>query len=138
MKRFVLDDSALIAFLEDRTGAEEVEQLLGMALDGAILLLVPVSTWSSVCRTVWRKKGKSAGDELLQQLSHLPLSFVELDQAGAEKAADIAACESETEVLTAFAAAVAFQRRATLVTANSTPSTLGQDIRIQRIGNSKD
>ena len=134
MKRVVLDESALLVFLKDCDGAEEVEQLLQKALIGEVAVLIPVSTWSAVSSAVLRSKGRNAGEQLLSQLCQLPLSFVDIDHAGAQKAADLAAADAEVGLLTSFAGAVAYQRKATLVSANGVPPSLERQLKVQRVG----
>ncbi len=134
MKRIVLDASALLAFLEDSAGASEIEELLQRAVMNDASILVPVSSWSSVCTAVWHAKGKRDGDHVLQQLTQLPLSFVDLDHSAARKAAELAA-ESQAPILISFSAAVAWQQKATLVMADGIPQALEKQVRVQRVGN---
>jgi predicted nucleic acid-binding protein len=133
MKRFVLDASAVLAYLADQQGANEVEELLRRAVESDAAVSVPLSAWSSVCAAVWRQKGRKEGQHVLQQFCQLPLTFVELDRQGAAKAAELAA-ESEIPILPALSAAVASLRKATLVTADSCLSKLDKLIRVQQIG----
>jgi PIN domain nuclease of toxin-antitoxin system len=132
MKRVVLDESALLAFLWDYPGASDVEELLNRALLGQVIVFVPMSAWSSVCSAVWRAKGKASGEPLLRQLCQLPLSFIELDHSGAQRAAELAE-ESDVSVLMSFAAAIACQRKATLITAERIPQSLSRQVRVQNI-----
>lgn len=128
----MLDASAMLAYLADQPGANEVEELLGRAVAGDAVVSVPLSAWSSVCAAVWRQKGRKEGQHVIQQFCQLPVTFVELDRQGATKAAELAT-ESEIPILPAISAAVAYLRKATLVTADSCLSKLDKVIKVRQI-----
>ena len=46
MKRTVLDASALMTFFEDRPGADKVEDLIRLGLEGKRQLLMSVANWA--------------------------------------------------------------------------------------------
>ena len=68
MKTHVLDASALMAFLEDRAGAERVEELLAKAAEAKRPLLMSVVNWGEVYYSVWRARGEKAADAKLAKL----------------------------------------------------------------------
>jgi PIN domain nuclease of toxin-antitoxin system len=123
MKKLVLDTSAILAFLEDKPGAEEVQDLLEKAIANGLILFVPVTSWAAVCEQVWRRSGRGTGEHVLQQLRQLPLAFVQIDQTIAKSAAEVT-LETGLSLLTSIGAVIARDRKATFVTAEQIPLDL--------------
>jgi len=111
---YVLDANALMAFFEDRPGARKVEGLLQEA-EITRPLVLSVIHWGEVYYSLWRIRGRAVAREKLEEISRLPVEVVDVDQATAELAAAFKA-EHNLPYVDSFAAAMAVQRRATLVT----------------------
>ena len=115
MKRYVLDASALMTFFEDRPGAQKVEELLRRAAESQRFLLLSVINWGEVYYSVWRAQGKKTADEKLKHMAQLPLEIMDVDLATTKLAAEWKATY-KLPYADCFAAALARQQKATLVT----------------------
>ena len=70
MKRIVLDASAVITFFEDRPGAEKVEDLIRLAVNGKRQLLMSVVNWGEVYYSTWRSKGPGVARKIIEDLAN--------------------------------------------------------------------
>jgi len=117
MKTYVLDASALMAFFEDRPGAEKVEELLAKAAEAKRPLLMSVVNWGEVYYSVWRARGEKAAAAKLAEIAQLPIQVVDVDLELAQLAARLKA-QYHLPYADCFAAALAQARKATLVTSD--------------------
>jgi predicted nucleic acid-binding protein len=117
MKRIVLDASALMTFSANRPGAEKVEQLIQLAVDGRRELLMCIVNWGEVYYSVWRDQGAGFARHFLAQMAQLPIHFVPADVELARHAAEFKA-NFNLPYVDGFAAALAVQRKATLATSD--------------------
>ncbi len=115
MKRYVLDASAVMTFFEDRPGADKVENLLEGAAEKQRFLLMSVVNWGEVYYSVWRTHGEDAANEKLKQIAQLPIEVIDVDMPTTKLAASLKAGH-KLPYADCFAAALAQQRKATLVT----------------------
>ena len=117
MKRVVLDASALMAFFEDRPGAEKVEELISQAVSGKKELLMSVVNWGEVYYSTWRARGRDAAHKLVAEIAQLPIEVVPADFELTKLAAELKA-QHKLPYADCFAAALAQQRRAILAAAD--------------------
>jgi len=117
MKRIVLDASALMTFSANRPGAEKVEQLIQLAVDGKRELLMCVVNWGEVYYSVWRDQGPGVARHFLAQMAQLPIHLVPADAELARRAAEFKA-NFNLPYVDGFAAALAAQRKAALATSD--------------------
>ncbi len=117
MKRIVLDASAVMTFSANRPGAEKVEHLLQLAVDGKRELLMCVVNWGEVYYSVWRDQGPGVARHLLAQLAQLPIHLVPADVELARHAAEFKA-NFNLPYVDGFAAALAVARKASLATSD--------------------
>jgi ribonuclease VapC len=117
MKRIVLDASALMTFSANRPGAEKVEQLIQLAVDGKRELLMCVVNWGEVYYSVWRDQGPGFARHILAQIAQLPIHLVPADVELARHAAEFKA-NFNLPYVDGFAAALAVQRKASLATSD--------------------
>ena len=115
MDRHVLDASALMAFFEDRLGADRVQELLVKAAGVKRPLLMSVVNWGEVYYSVWRAHGERAAEGKLHDIAQLPVVVVEADTELTKLAASLKARHS-LPYADCFAAALARARKAVLVT----------------------
>jgi len=115
VKRYVLDASAVMAFFEDRPGAETVEKLLAKAAERQQFLLMSVINWGEVYYSVWRTRGEDAANEKLRELAQLPIEVVDVDMPTTKLAASLKA-QHNLPYVDCFAAALAHHHKAILVT----------------------
>ena len=117
MKRIVLDASAVMTFSANRPGAEKVEQLIHLALDGKRELLMCVVNWGEVYYSVWRDQGPGFARHILAQIAQLPIHLVPADVELARHAAEFKA-NFNLPYVDGFAAALAVVRKASLATSD--------------------
>ena len=117
MKRIVLDASALMTFSANRPGAEKVEQLIQLAVDGKRELLMCVVNWGEVYYSVWRDQGPGVAQHILEQIAQLPIHLVAADVELARHAAEFKA-NFNLPYVDGFAAALAAHRKASLATSD--------------------
>jgi predicted nucleic acid-binding protein len=127
----VLDSWALMAFFEDESSAEEVEQLLVKAEAGTHHLLLGVVNWGEVYYTTMRKASRQAADEMAMEIAGLNIELVpaEADLHLVRQAA-IYKATKKLSYADAFAAALAKIRNAELVTGNPEFKQVEAEIRI--------
>ena len=117
MKRTVLDASALMTFFEDRPGADKVEDLIRLGVEGKRQLLMSVVNWGEVYYSTWRAKGPGVARQVLNDIAQLPLEIVDADLELTRSAAELRA-EHKLPYSDCFAAALAVNRKASLATSD--------------------
>ena len=130
----VLDSFALIAYFRDEPGAETMEGLLISAGKSAgkkdsPLLMTDVN-YAEVKYSIVKKDGAAAWAEAAKVLEGLPIDFHSTTRALADTAADFKA-RFKLSLADAFAAALAKERRAELVTGDLEFKALEKEIKIQ-------
>jgi predicted nucleic acid-binding protein len=111
---YVLDTSALLTFIEDEAGADQVQELLEKAKRNEFILLVSFISFMEMYYISLQERGQEETQERVKLLAALPIVRVESSeslgtQAGAIKAAH------RLSVADAWIAALAQERDATLV-----------------------
>ena len=129
MKRTVLDASAVMAFFEDRPGADKVEELISLAVAGKRDLLMSVVNWGEVYYSVWRAKGQGAARQAAAELAQLPLEIVPADFELTRLAATFRA-NHKLPYADCFAAALASDRRALVVTADADFKAVANELQV--------
>jgi predicted nucleic acid-binding protein len=129
MKRIVLDASAVMTFSANRPGAEKVEQLIQLALDGKRELLMCVVNWGEVYYSVWRDQGPGFARHILAQMAQLPILLVPADVDLACHAAEFKA-NFNLPYVDGFAAALAADRKASLATSDKDFARVERHVRI--------
>ena len=118
MKRIVLDASALMTFFEGRPGADKVEEVIRLAVDGKRQLLMSVVSWGEVYYSTWRTRGPGVARKIIEDIGQFPIEFVEADLALTHIAAELRA-NYKLHYTDCFAAALASNRKASLLTSDS-------------------
>ncbi len=127
-RRYVLDANALVGLFEDREGiAEKVERLLHDALLRELPLLMSAVNWGEVFYTEWRYRGESRAREAEERLREMPIAIIGVDQDRATRAAAVKQRHA-LGYADAFAAELAMERDAWLVTADPEFSKLGKTL----------
>ena len=125
----VLDSFALLVFLRGEAGEEKVAALLERAgLRDEPLRMTEVN-YAEVKYIVMRKDGKERWDEIARELPALPIEFHSATRALADLAADFKA-RYRISLGGAFAAALAKERKADLVTGDPEFKTIEKEIKI--------
>ena len=130
MKSVVLDSCALIAILFDETGAEEVEEMFSSAASADRPLYISAINWAEVLYIVRRRQGQAGVDKAQEFGRNMPIEIVPADSEFAAKASEYkAACK--ISLADAFAAALAKEKKAELVTADPEFRSVEKEIRIR-------
>lgn len=124
MKTYVLDASALIAFLQKSPGAYKVNELLKEALQERAKVLISAVNYGEVYGTILRQHGQEQALTAVQAVSPLPIEVLDATPQRACKAADVKA-KHKLYYADSFAAALAIEHQATLVTSDSDFRKLG-------------
>jgi len=114
-RAIVLDSWAVIAYLEDEDAAAKVADIIADAHDEQIPLLVTVVNAGEVWYIVARQTSAADADGSIKQLRDLGIQFVDADW-GLAKDAGYFKSKNKMSFADAFAAALAKQRKAYLVT----------------------
>src|SRR5476651_2251988 len=129
MKITVLDASALLALFLDEPGAEKMEHLFQAASEADRPVFISAVNWAEVLYKMERKHGK-AGLETAHQFERTtPLEAVPVDRELAESAA-LLKNEYDLGLADAFAAALAKNKKAELVTADREFKSVEKEIKI--------
>ena len=126
----ILDSFALIAYLRDESGAADVEQLLLEATKNDSALHMSEVNYAEVKYSIICKDGRPAWAKAAAALQALPIEFHPTSLEGAEVAADFKA-RFRLSLADAFAAALAKERRAELVTGDPEFRALGHEVKIR-------
>ena len=129
-RRYVLDANALIGFFEDRQRvAEKVRQLLGEALRQDLLLLISAVNWGEVFYIAWRRHGEEKAREADARLQRMPIAVIAADRERASRAGTLKE-KHGLGYADAFAAELAIEYGAWLVTADPEFSKVGKGLRV--------
>src|SRR5450432_3529558 len=127
-RRFVLDANALVGLFEDRRGiAEKVELLLRDALLRGAPLLMSAVNWGEAFYMEWRYRGESKAREAALRVQEMPIAVIGVDRERATRAGALKQKHS-LGYADAFAAELAIERGAWLVTADPEFSKVGKSL----------
>jgi predicted nucleic acid-binding protein len=125
----VLDSFALIAYFRDEPGAETVETLLVTAGKKDSPVHMTDVNYAEVKYSIVKKDGTAAWEEAAKILQGLPIDFHSTTRAMADIAADFKA-RFKLSLADAFAAALAKERKADLVTADREFRAIEKEIKV--------
>jgi predicted nucleic acid-binding protein len=132
-RRYVLDANALIGFFEDREiAARKIERLVDEALRQGSPLLMSAVNWGEVFYTTYRRHGHTMAQEAESRLLELPIAVIEVDRERASRAAALKQ-KHNLGYADAFAAELAIERAAWLVTADPEFSHIGGSLSLYRL-----
>jgi len=130
IRRYVLDANALIGFFEGRqTASGKVRQLLSEALRLELPLLMSAVNWGEVFYMEWRYHGEATARTIEADLHRLPIAVIGIDFERATRAAALKQ-KYNLGYADAFAAELAIERGAWLVTADPEFSKLGKTLSV--------
>jgi|ERR1022692_1934881 ribonuclease VapC len=125
MRTYVFDASALFAFLRDKPGASKVEELLIEARRGRAKVMMSAVNYGEVYGRILRDFGPEQALTVVQAAIPLPIEMLDATPQRACQAADLKA-KHKLYYVDSFAAALAIERKATLVTSDSDFRKLGR------------
>ncbi len=125
----VLDSHALLALLRDELGAEAVATILEKAGQRDRPVHMTEVNYAEVQYTIRRKDGDAAWATIAGELRAAPIEFHPADRRLADLAADFKA-RFKISMADAFAAALAKEKKAELVTGDPEFKALEEEIKI--------
>lgn len=129
-RRYVLDANALISFFEDRRGAaEKVERLIEEALHQDMPLFMSAVNWGEVFYIAWRRHGEETAWQAEARLQEMPIAVIGVDRDRASRAGALKQKHS-LGYTDAFAAELAIERGAWLVTADTEFAKVGKTLSV--------
>ncbi|OGL41360.1 MAG: hypothetical protein A2042_05575 [Candidatus Schekmanbacteria bacterium GWA2_38_11] len=132
MKGFILDSYALIAYFEDETGAEKVEEVLKQAENGRTDLLMSIINWGEVYYSIYRSKGEERAEESLLLIEQLPIKVLDADRSLIYHAARLKATRP-IALGDCIAAALAINLNYSVLTGDKEFKKLGDQVKIEWI-----
>jgi predicted nucleic acid-binding protein len=124
MKTYVFDASALFAFLCNRLGAPKVNELLKESRRGRARVLMSAVNYGEVYCRILRDLGPEPALTAVHAVRPLPIELLDVTSQRALQAADVKA-KYKLYYVDSFAAALAIEQKATLVTSDSDFRKLG-------------
>jgi len=124
VKTYVLDASALLAFLEKKPSAPRVNELLKDTMRGRAQILMSAVNYGEVYGKALREYGPERAGRTMGVVSSLPITLVDATSARALLAAGVKV-KYKLYYADSFAAALCFEHKATLVTSDSDFRRLG-------------
>jgi predicted nucleic acid-binding protein len=129
-RRYVLDANALSGFFEARRGAsEKVRHLLGEAARQDLPLLMSAVNWGEVFYIAWRRHGEATAREAEAALLEMPIAVIGVDRERASRAGALKQRHG-LGYADAFAAELAIERGAWLVTADPEFQKVGKSLAV--------
>ncbi len=127
----VVDSWALIAFFEDEPAADRVEELIHRASLDRHKLLMSVINWGEIYYNTMRETSQSDAESRIKEIASLPIEIVGIsDDLKMMRQAAIYKATYRIAYADAFAAALAKERRAELVTGDPEFRPLEKEIKI--------
>jgi len=131
MANRVLDSWALIAFFEDEPAADAVEELLDQASREKHRLYLTSINWAEVYYNTMREVSQETAEQHAQVLANLPIDVVGIgDDLRLARQAAIFKATYRLSLADAFAAALAKEKKAELVTGDPEFKPLEKEIKI--------
>ena len=127
MKTYVLDASALFIFLQEKSSAHKVAELLKEAMHGRAEILMSAVNCGEVYGRILGEHGLNRAAATMSAVNPLPIRIIDVTQQRAFRAAEIKAKHSLYYV-DSIAAALAVEHKATLVTSDSDFRKLGRTV----------
>ena len=129
MSSTILDSHALLAFLRGEPGEEIVNRLLEKAGEKDAPLHMTEVNYAEVQYQIIRKNGAARWTEIASELPTLPIEFHPATRSLADLAADFKA-RHKLSLADAFAAALAKEKKAELVTGDPEFKALEKEIKV--------
>jgi len=129
---YVLDSFALLAYLENETGSQRVQDLFGLCKAGTVKLLLSIINLGEVLYITERERGLPTAQKVLALIEELPVEIVEVSRDLVFLAAHTKA-RNAISYADSFAAALTIQYKATLVTGDLEFKSLEKEIMIEWI-----
>lgn len=131
MANRVLDSWALIAFFEDEPAADTVEEILTQGASEKHRLFLTSANWAEVYYSTMREVSQTAAEAHADVIAQLPIEIVGInDDLKLARQAAIYKATYRLSLTDAFAAALAKEKKAELVTGDPEFKPLEKEIKI--------
>lgn len=131
MANRVLDSWALIAFFEDEPAAEAVEEIIDQANRDRHRLFLTAVNWAEVYYNTMREVSAEAAEAQAQAIANLPIDIIGIgDDLKLARQAAYFKATYRISLADAFAAALAKEKKAELVTGDPEFKLLEKEIKI--------
>lgn len=132
MANKVLDSWALVAFFEDEPAASQVEEVLDQASSNQHRLFLSAINWAEIYYSTMREVSQEAADRHAEIIAQLPIEIVGLtDDLQLARQAAIFKARHRLSLADAFAAALAKEKRAELLTGDPEFRALEGEIKLR-------
>ena len=125
----VLDASALLAYLEKEPGWEKVKETFIESAKTEKLMLMSVVNWGEVFYILIRDYGLEEARKIIFQIDNFPIELIPADRELAMQAA-ILKSTKKLGYMDSFAAALALQKKANLLTKDQECKSLSDTLDI--------
>jgi len=129
VKTYVFDASALLGFLQGKPSAARVGALLKEAVQDRAEILMSAVNFGELYAVVLREQGVEAAQTALNAVRPLPIRLIDATPGRCLHAAQIKA-KYRLYSVDSFAAALALEQKATLVTSDSDFRKLGHALAV--------
>jgi predicted nucleic acid-binding protein len=126
----VLDAYAMMAFLEDEPGANQVRELILRAEDRKVKLLMSVVNLGEVWYSIAKTSTASKADEFIREIQGMAIEIVNIDWGITRIAAEFKS-KGKISYADCYAAALSKARRAELITGDKELKSLEGEINIK-------
>ncbi len=130
MKRYVLDANALLTLVAGRPGAKRVDRMVQEAARTGMLLQMSAVNWGEVVYSMRKARGEAEANALARSVEQLPLNVVPVDRDRATRAGELKAIHG-LGYADCFAASLALELRATLITADTDFRKVGNKLKVE-------
>ena len=131
MANKVLDSWALVAFFEDEPAASQVEEVLDQASTNQHRLFLSAINWAEIYYSTMREVSQEAADRHAEIIAQLPIEIEGLtDDLHLARQAAIFKARHRLSLADAFAAALAKEKRAELLTGDPEFRVLEGEIKL--------
>jgi predicted nucleic acid-binding protein len=130
VKSYVLDANALLVLLTDRPGASRVARLLEQAKRQGLRVFMSAVNWGEVVYSLWRVRGEVEAKRLIRRVEELSVTVVPVDRERATIAGELKAVHG-LGYADSFAASLAQELRATLITADQDFRKVGNKLKVE-------
>lgn len=130
LKVYVLDTSALLAFLCDESGAVEVEKLLEKARKGKIRIIFPLSCLGEIYYIVKQRNGTEEAKKVVAVVKELPIELASLSEQEILQSAEFKA-DYSISLADSFVAGFASLYNAIIITKDSEFRGIERDGKIE-------
>lgn len=131
MPNQVLDSWALLAFFKDEPAAGRVEGIIETATTSGEPLLLSAINWAEIYYTMERAGGRAVAESVALEISSLPITVVGVgDDLDLARVAARFKAAHKLSLADAFAAALAKDREAELITGDPEFKALEKEVKI--------